>query len=264
MGFSKEVSTKFLGALVSAAAVASPGCISSTATPLPTIEWLPSGGDIEEYLTPLTVNTGYNPSDPLEVPTAIQQTGTLHVYTDTIFPVQDGFISFGDKTNISSFTDPDLLIVSSTDKNPENPLKENYLCYSLIQFPDLSSYQGLPLVEAKLGLFIHENRNLQTGSALEVLVGKINSPWQEYTLNYTTTPRWGSVMYVLRQTIAENEPLDFVELDVTALVEEWINNPEENHGLALDGSRGASRAIFGGNGLHRPFLSISYQTYNHN
>jgi hypothetical protein len=62
-------------------------------------------------------------------------------------------------------------------------------------------------------------------------VVRVLEPWQEDTITETARPALGSL--VASFTVASGDAWHFIDVDVTAPVQDWVQSPADNHGLAL-------------------------------
>ncbi len=100
---------------------------------------------------------------------------------------------------------------------------------SLIQF----NLSGIPanasLQKASLRLYVDA---VQTSGAFDVF--PVNSPWTENQVNFQNAPTLGaSATGGKPLTISRASQNDFVLVDITTLVQEWVNGETPNNGLAL-------------------------------
>jgi hypothetical protein len=66
-------------------------------------------------------------------------------------------------------------------------------------------------------------------TAGQMTVRPVNTAWSEDSVTYATLPPLGSSI----QTVPVSRAGSYVTVDVTALVQGWINDPASNHGVAL-------------------------------
>ncbi len=108
----------------------------------------------------------------------------------------------------------------------------SYLQFNLAPLP-----AGASVAKATLRLYVN-----QVGTNGSVDAYQVNSSWNEGTLNFNNAPALGtSATGVHPASITTNSLNDFVLLDVTSLVQQWVAGTLPNNGLALQlqGSTGA-------------------------
>ena len=98
---------------------------------------------------------------------------------------------------------------------------------SYLQF-DLSTLPaGATVAKATLRLYVD---SVTAGGSFDV--DQVNSPWSESTLNFSNAPTPGApVAGPVSVTAASLN--EFVDIDVTALVQDWVNGSVANNGIAL-------------------------------
>ena len=103
---------------------------------------------------------------------------------------------------------------------------------TLLQF-DLSSLPAGTSASqiSKATLVVYVNRINTSGV---VTVQPVTSSWSESSVTYATIPSLGSAAASFTPTVAGQ----FVSIDVTALVQGWINAPSGNYGLSLSTTSG--------------------------
>jgi trimeric autotransporter adhesin len=90
-----------------------------------------------------------------------------------------------------------------------------------------ATYTGTSVAKATLKLFVHS-----VTKAGSFNVNLVNGTWAEATIDYSNQPAIGT-------TIASNIPLaisnklDYVEIDITPAVVDWLNGTQANDGIAL-------------------------------
>ena len=113
-----------------------------------------------------------------------------------------------------------------------------YVCTrSMIEF-DLSDIpENTQILSAKLSLYgnptscNHQGHSSLSGSN-ESYLQRIITPWEEYTVTWNSHPLTTSEnAIILRET---NDPLeDYIDIDVTTLVQDMINDPENSYGFMI-------------------------------
>jgi len=103
---------------------------------------------------------------------------------------------------------------------------------ALLQF-DLSSLPaGTTAAQiGKASLKLYVNR-INTSGSVNVL--PVTSAWSEPTVTYNTIPTFGSAISSFTPTTAQQ----FVIIDVTSLVQNWVTTPSVNYGIALTSTAG--------------------------
>lgn len=144
-------------------------------------------------------------------------------------------ISYG---NIPAYLSPDS---NSTDLGADQWTCGGAPCElrSLLHF-DLSALPTNSIIQyAKLSLFSNpqqSNGNVALGpmygtsNACELL--KITSPWQLANITWNNQPSYTSTdVVLLNQSLTNNQ--DYLNIDVTNLVQDWINQPASNFGWMM-------------------------------
>ncbi|HHV64072.1 MAG TPA: DNRLRE domain-containing protein, partial [Peptococcaceae bacterium] len=92
-------------------------------------------------------------------------------------------------------------------------------------------------------------------------VNRVTEAFDITTVTYNTMPAFvdtGSMAEIASSDVAK-----YIEIDVTSLVNQWLSDPQSNHGIALTNSDGTTEIQFGGNGIGEAFepqLVIEYTT----
>ena len=114
--------------------------------------------------------------------------------------------------------------------------------YSLVKF-NLASLPSAvtanQLNRAVLRLYV-SGLSSTTTQNLDVLV--VNSSWTENKVNYGNAPALGSAV-ALGVPVASNALNTFIEVDVTSILQAWMEGSQPNYGLALVPSAGSSIAV---------------------
>ncbi len=101
----------------------------------------------------------------------------------------------------------------------------------------------------------------KTGAALSpVVVNRVTSSLDTDKVTYNTRP---SFIPTASQTdITKDDLYTTVQIDVTELVNQWINGTSPNYGLAITNSDSTTAVGFGNNEiLHEPFYPVLILTY---
>jgi collagen triple helix repeat protein len=116
-----------------------------------------------------------------------------------------------------------LLPAMTVRHGPTGPIYNGYA-----QF-DLSALPTAPTVDkAVLRLFVAV---VVTPGTIEVV--PVLEPWQEATITATSSPALGAP--ITSFTLASGDSFHFVDVDITALVQDWASGYQANHGVALRG-----------------------------
>jgi hypothetical protein len=126
----------------------------------------------------------------------------------------------------------------------------SFTAAGLMQF-DLSSIPTAAAIKrATLVLYLSK-----VTAAGNVVVSPVTSAWAEGTATFGTGPTVGSPA----GSFSASRAALFVSVDVTSLVQTWVNTPASNFGVALTSSSGASIALDSKESTttsHAAFLSI--------
>jgi hypothetical protein len=102
--------------------------------------------------------------------------------------------------------------------------------FNLTQFPPGTQIQSATLDLYALGPA--GNLNGHTGSANAALIQQVSSSWQETTVTWNTQPTYSSTNQVVLPV--STSPLqDYLGINVTALVQDMVDNPATNYGFGL-------------------------------
>lgn len=100
----------------------------------------------------------------------------------------------------------------------------------------------------------------KTGAAPSpITINRVTSPFDVETVTYNTQPT--SVASGSMGSVAESDVLTFVDIDVTALVNQWVNAGFPNYGMALENTDGTTAVQFGSDDITMPYgpsLIITY------
>jgi len=104
---------------------------------------------------------------------------------------------------------------------------------TLLQF-DTSAFSGL-VTKATLTVFV--DRITSAGS---LAVAPVTSTWNEGTVTNGTAPSIGAT-FANPTASASNQ---YLSIDVTSVVQGWVNNPSSNFGLAITVANGQTTSVF--------------------
>ena len=127
---------------------------------------------------------------------------------------QKGGLNYGSATKIVVESDPTIPVFANS-----------YIQFDLSSIP--SSYTGANVTKASLKLFVESM--VHQGS---FNVNLVNGSWTEFGITYENAPTLGT-------TIASDISLtsanvhDYVIVDVTSAVQDWLNGSQPNDGIAL-------------------------------
>jgi hypothetical protein len=129
-------------------------------------------------------------------------------------PVGDTYVANSSRNN-NYGTRPSLIVQSGTT--------------TFIQF-DLSALpQNVPVAKATLRLFV--NSVSQSGN---FDVYQVNNSWTEGGMNYNNAPGLGgSATGTHPVSLTSSNENDFVNIDITSLVQDWVSGITPNYGIAL-------------------------------
>src|ERR1035438_4815148 len=96
-----------------------------------------------------------------------------------------------------------------------------YLQFNLATLPS-----GINVNKATLRLYVNDSG---TGGSFNVY--QLNTSWSESTLNWGNAPSPGELV---AGPISVSEANQFVEVDITSLVQGWANGSVQNNGLVLE------------------------------
>ena len=102
---------------------------------------------------------------------------------------------------------------------------------------------------------------MKTGTAPSpVVVNRVTSPLDADTVTYNTQSAF--IPTASQIDIITDDLYTTVEINITELVNQWINGTSPNYGLALTNSDGTTAVGFGNNEiLHEPFYPVLILTY---
>lgn len=109
---------------------------------------------------------------------------------------------------------------------------------------------------AKLRLYVFT----KTGTVPSpIVVNRVASAYDNATVTYDTMPPYTATSAMIN--IASSDVLSYVEIDVTATVNQWLNGTFVNNGIALTNSDGTTSVQIGGQSIGEAFepqLIITY------
>lgn len=144
---------------------------------------------------------------------------TLHVAADAQTSSTQPTLRFG------------LFPAMSVRQGGGGPVMNSYIRFDLSAFPENPVVQ-----KAMLRIFVF---GVVTPGTIEVL--PVMVPWQESTITAATSPALGPA--VASFAVQGSDTLQFVQVDVTGVVQDWARGFSDNRGLALRGV-GAVNVIF--------------------
>lgn len=128
---------------------------------------------------------------------------------------------------------------------------------SFLKF-DLASIPVTNLTSATLRLFVFS----KTGVAPSpIVVNRVTSDFDINTVTYNTMPPF--VPTGLSTDVTTNEVLQYVDIDITDLVNQWLAGTFPNYGIALTNPDGTTSVHFGGKPIGpewEPLLVVTYTT----
>lgn len=142
----------------------------------------------------------------------------------------------------------------------DQPNRNAQIVRSLVKF-DLSSVPaGATITNAKLKVYYRGYRDF-AGHVSTVTAYQITGDWQETSVNWNNKPGFGASYGSV--SIAANSNWGWRELDVTALVQGWMNGALANQGIMLRGPEESGyysnyRSFFTREGSYSPQLVISF------
>jgi hypothetical protein len=156
-------------------------------------------------------------------------------------PVGDTYVANSSRNN-NYGTRPSLIVQSGTT---------TYIQFDLSVLP-----QNVPVAKATLRLFV--NSVSQSGS---FDVYEVNNSWTEGGMNYNNAPGiGGSVTGVHPVSLTTSNENDFVNIDITSAVQDWVSGITPNYGIALQAQGNNGTFYFdskeSGTASHEPELEI--------
>ncbi|MEL7566102.1 MAG: DNRLRE domain-containing protein, partial [Dehalobacterium sp.] len=109
---------------------------------------------------------------------------------------------------------------------------------------------------AKLRLFVFVKTE---GPPSPVVVNRVTSVFDIDTVTYNTQPTYEPTASMINVTMSD--VLQYVEIDVTTLVNQWLNGTYPNEGIALTNPDGTTAVQFGGKSIgaaYEPQLVLTY------
>jgi len=166
----------------------------------------------------------------------------------TILTTGTTFVSKLLATNNLSFS---AVIVAGTDSIYLNSV-------SLLKF-DLSSITANCVDSAVLRLFVFA----KTGTLPSpVVVNRITSDFDINTVTYNTIPPY--VPTVSATDVSVEETLQYIDIDITNLINKWLNGTYPNYGIALTTADGTTSVQFGGKPVGTSFEPQLVETPHEN
>jgi hypothetical protein len=128
---------------------------------------------------------------------------------------------------------------------------------SLIKFNALDGYMGATPLYAELGLYVYDDWG-PLGD--DNRVARVDGAWDEDTVTWDNSPGWNDDMYV----VFDAPPVgDWLGLDVTDIVDSWLNDGFPHHGFYLLANYTVDEGVYIWSGEHtdpdlRPYLHMEY------
>ncbi|MFN0205879.1 MAG: DNRLRE domain-containing protein [Planctomycetota bacterium] len=115
---------------------------------------------------------------------------------------------------------------------------------------------GAQIEVARLQIFVNK---VSTVGSLDVL--PVTATWEEFALNTGNVPSLGTAV-ASNVAIGVDDKLEFVNIDITNLVRDWVDQPQTNFGVVLTPSAGSNLSISfdskeNSNTAHEPALRMS-------
>ncbi|HHW00994.1 MAG TPA: DNRLRE domain-containing protein [Clostridiaceae bacterium] len=166
--------------------------------------------------------------------------------TVTINLPRTTFVSSAMPDNNNSFYP---LLYTGTDPNFQN-------CISLLEV-ELPTLPVTTVDSAILQLSVIA----KSGDAPSpVVVNKVTSPFSAATVTYNTLPTYTATTSQI--SVTTTDLFKAVEIDITSLVNEWLNGTSQNFGIALTNNDGATVVQFANNNIvyepYFPKLTLTY------
>ncbi|MGB8451408.1 MAG: DNRLRE domain-containing protein [Anaerocolumna sp.] len=111
---------------------------------------------------------------------------------------------------------------------------------SFLKF-DLSSLPAASVSSAILRLYVFSKSGVAPSP---IAVNRVTSAFDINTVTYNTMPTY--VPTGITTNITTGDVLTYVEIDVTTLINQWLNGTFPNNGIALTNSDGITDVLFGG------------------
>lgn len=122
---------------------------------------------------------------------------------------------------------------------------------------DLTSIPVASVTSAILRLFVFA----KTGMAPSpIVVNRVTSDFDINTVTYNTMPAF--VPTGITTDVSVDEVLTFVDIDITGLVNQWLNGTFPNFGIALTNPDGTTSVQFGGKPVDMTFEPLLVVTFN--
>src|SRR5687767_14499824 len=126
-----------------------------------------------------------------------------------------------------------LLPVMTVRSTPAGSILNSYAQFDLSALPDAPTVD-----KTVLRLWVDL---VMTSGTIEVV--PVLEPWQESTITANTAPALGEPITSFAVTTGDS--LHFIDVDITALMQDWASGYLENNGLALRGvSPGSVNVVF--------------------
>ena len=150
--------------------------------------------------------------------TGVAHAITLHVTDDTFIQKESPNVQSGS--------------VASLQVDNRN-LNKEHITYALFDLSLVPS--DAVLDKAVLRFFV--NKVTQAGT-MQILV--VTRPWAEKTLTWNTASPASAADPAVKTSIVQADADSYITIDITHVVQQWVNDPQTNLGLAL---RGESPAL---------------------
>ncbi len=130
--------------------------------------------------------------------------------------------------------------------------------FSYIEFEDLDSYAGVTLNEASIYLYCYlELDNLNNYN----YISRVTEDWSEDSINWNNRPGYDETSTI---TFSSPSAGIWLHVDVTNIVEEWLDETSPNYGFVLHNEIGYEASAYFRSGEYtgdpalRPYLYLDY------
>ncbi len=114
---------------------------------------------------------------------------------------------------------------AKTELIVDNPGTTSFLRFNLSSLP--SGITGATVTRASLRIFV---TNVSSAGSFDVY--RVNGAWTERTITFNKRPALGTVIATAVPVSVSNKN-QYLEVDVTAAVQDWVNGALANNGIAL-------------------------------
>jgi hypothetical protein len=141
------------------------------------------------------------------------------IYAHTLHVENDTYNNSGMANSVNGMSDN--IVVRDT-----NGIRQGYARFDLSTLPN--GITSADIEKATLRLFVND-----VNSAGSIDIHRVTAAWDELTLSFNSSPTINPVPFAANVAFANTDEENFITIDITAELIDWINNPANDFGIAL-------------------------------